>query len=138
MKSTEDQIVMKKLKCITIVSLLFMSIEILGGILANSVAILADAFHLLSDVLAYIISLQAVHFSYKIPPKYMSFGYEKLQPLGALLNVVIIYFVTIELFIEATKRIIEQTVVDEPFYMLMTSFFGLGCNLYIMKVLHGD
>lgn len=85
---------MYKLKCITIISLIFMTIEILGGLFAHSVAILADAFHLLSDVLAYMISLQAVHFSYKKPPKYLTFGYEKLQPLGALLNVVIIWFVT--------------------------------------------
>lgn len=62
--------------------------------MAHSVAILADAFHLLSDVLAYVISLQAVHYSYKIPPKFMTFGYEKLQPLGAIMNVAIIWFVT--------------------------------------------
>lgn len=43
--------------------------------MANSVAILADAFHLLSDVLAYVISLQAVLMSYKKPPFFMTFGY---------------------------------------------------------------
>lgn len=138
MKSEEDKIVMRKLKCITIISMIFMFVEILGGLMANSVAILADAFHLLSDVFAYVISLQAVHYSYKIPPKYLSFGYEKLQPLGALINILIIYFVTFELLMEATSRIIQREVVTEPLYMLLTSIFGLGCNLYIMKVLHGD
>lgn len=39
---------------------------------------------------------------------------------------------------EATTRIINQDIVEEPFYMLLTSFFGLGCNLYIMRVLHSD
>lgn len=136
--SPEDRLVMSKLKCITIISLIFMTVEIVGGLLAHSVAILADAFHLLSDVLAYVISLQAVHFSYKIPPKYMTFGYEKLQPLGALLNVAIIWFVTLSLVIEATARILHQDIVEEPLYMLLTSFFGLGCNLYIMRVLHSD
>jgi Co/Zn/Cd efflux system component len=43
--------------------------------MANSIAILADAFHLLSDVLAYVISLQAVLMSHKIPPLFMTFGY---------------------------------------------------------------
>jgi zinc transporter 2 len=106
--------------------------------MANSIAILADAFHLLSDVLAYIISLQAVLMSYRKPPIYMSFGYEKVQPLGALVNVSIIWFVTIELVIEATKRIVNKSMVDDPLYMLLTSFFGLGCNLYILRVLHSD
>ena len=76
-----------------------MTIEIVGGLLADSLAILADAFHLLSDVLAYIISLQAVLLSHRIAPHYMTFGYHKVQPLGALLNVAIIWFVTIELLI---------------------------------------
>lgn len=74
---------------------MFMIVEILGGIMANSIAILADAFHLLSDVLAYIISLQAVLMSHKKAPFFMTFGYEKIQPLGALINIAIIWFVTI-------------------------------------------
>jgi Co/Zn/Cd efflux system component len=72
-----------------------MAVELLGGYYAHSVAILADAFHLLSDVLAYMISLFAVLMSYKISPFNLTFGYEKLQPLGALLNVVIIWIVTL-------------------------------------------
>ena len=61
-----DKIVISKLKKIAIISLIFMAIEIAGGILAHSIAILADAFHLLSDVFAYSISLYAVLLSKKI------------------------------------------------------------------------
>jgi Co/Zn/Cd efflux system component len=46
--------------------------------------------------------------SYKASPRDLTFGYEKLQPLGALINVGIIWFVTVELFIEATQRIFKQ------------------------------
>ena len=97
-----------KLKKITAISLLFMMIELLGGYYAHSIAIFADAFHLLSDVLAYVISLFAVLMSYQQSPKGLTFGYEKMQPLGALLNVGIIWIVTVELFIEATGRIIHK------------------------------
>lgn len=100
-----------KLKCISVISLTFMTVEILGGIMANSIAILSDAFHLLSDVIAYMISLQAVLMSHRKAPSYMTFGYEKLQPLGALVNVAIIWFVTFELLIEATQRIINKEIV---------------------------
>lgn len=89
-----DRIVVDKLKKITVISFCFMLVEILGGYYANSIAIFADAFHLLSDVLAYVISLVAVLMSYKASPKGLTFGYEKLQPLGALVNVGIIWFVT--------------------------------------------
>ena len=60
---------------------------------------MADAFHLFSDVVAYMVSLYAVLLSKKVAPKYLSFGYEKAQPLGALINVAIIWCVTMELFI---------------------------------------
>lgn len=113
--------------------------ELLGGYLANSIAIFADAFHLLSDVLAYLISLGAVWLSTRPrPPTNFTFGWEKAQPLGALINVAFIYIVTAELFIEATKRMIKKQVVEEPKYMLITSFFGLICNLIIMRILHND
>ena len=115
-----------------------MLVEIVGGLLSGSIAILADAFHLFSDVLAYSISLQAVIMSKKPSTSKLTFGYEKAQPLGALLNVGIIWMVTFELFIEATERMIHKVVVDEPAYMLMIACFGLFCNLYIMKVLHSD
>jgi Co/Zn/Cd efflux system component len=52
-----------------------MFVEIFGGYFANSIAILADAFHLLSDVLAYIISLYAVLMSSKKTGINLSFGY---------------------------------------------------------------
>jgi Co/Zn/Cd efflux system component len=70
-----DKIVILKLKKITIVSLIFMSVELCGGYFAHSIAIMADAFHLLSDVFAYVISLYAVLLSYKKAPKYLAFGY---------------------------------------------------------------
>jgi len=135
----EHNEVSTKLIKITLMSLLFMTIELVGGYLANSIAIFADAFHLLSDVLAYLISLGAVWLSTKPnPPKYLTFGWEKAQPLGALINIAIIYVVTAELFIEATKRMINKETVDQPLYMLITSIFGLLCNLITINILHSD
>ncbi len=88
--------------------------------------------------MAYAISLFSVLNSMRLAPDYLPFGYQKLQPLGALANVAIIWIVTVELCIEATSRIIHKDVVNSPGIMLLTSFFGLGCNLVIMKILHGD
>lgn len=65
-----------KLIKITLLSLLFMTVELIGGYLANSIAIFADAFHLLSDVLAYLISLGAVWLSTRPTfPSYLTFGF---------------------------------------------------------------
>ena len=88
-----------------------MAAEFLGGYLAHSIAIWSDAFHLLSDVLAYVISLATVLLSEKKSPAYLTFGWMRAQTLGALFNVVVIYIVTIELFIEATHRMIRRDKV---------------------------
>ena len=136
--SKENNEVASKLIKITVLSLLFMAAELIGGYLANSIAIWSDAFHLLSDVLAYVISLVAVLLSEKKSPVYLSFGWLKAQTLGALFNVAFIYIVTIELFIEATHRMIKKDKVEEPFYMLITSIFGLICNFIILSILHSD
>jgi Co/Zn/Cd efflux system component len=57
------------------ISLFFMTIELVGGFMAHSIAIMADAFHLLSDVIAYVISLYAVLLSKRLAPKHLGFGY---------------------------------------------------------------
>ncbi len=72
----EHKEVSTKLIKVTILSLMFMGVELVGGYLANSIAIFADAFHLLSDVLAYLISLGAVWLSTRpSSPPYLTFGF---------------------------------------------------------------
>lgn len=102
---------LKKLKQVTLICTVFIILEILGGILAHSIAIISDALHLFSDVIAFILSAFAVWLSTQPPPSWLAFGYHKIQPLGAFLNVVIIYIVTAYLFVEATERIINKEKV---------------------------
>lgn len=136
---SEAELVLKKLKQVTAICTVFIVLEVLGGVLAHSIAIISDALHLFSDVIAFVLSAFAVWLSTQTPPVWLAFGYHKIQPLGAFLNVIIIYIVTIYLFVEATERIINQEKVENPLYMLITAVFGLGCNLVMMKILHsGD
>ena len=109
--SRDNQEVASKPIKITLLSLLFMVVEFIGGYLAHSIAIWSDAFHLLSDVLAYVISIIAVLLSDKKSPEFLTFGWAKSQTLGALLNIAFIYIVTIKLFIEATLRMIKKDKV---------------------------
>ena len=93
--SKENREVASKLIKITLLSLAFMTVEFIGGYLAHSIAIWSDAFHLLSDVLAYVISLVAVLLTDRKSPGFLTFGWVKSQTLGALFNVAFIYIVTI-------------------------------------------
>lgn len=106
--------------------------------MANSIAIMSDAMHLFSDLMAFAISAYSVWLSKQEAPSYLTFGYHKVQTIGALLNIAIIWVVTIILLIEATERVINKEVVKEPKWMLYTSIFGLVCNLVMVKIIHSD
>ena len=68
----------------------------------------------------------------------MSFGYHRAEVVGALGSIILIWGLTILLFYEATIRIIEKSVVNDPLIMLVTAVFGLFCNLVMAKVLHSS
>ena len=70
----------RKLIWVCVICTIFMIIEIIGGYLANSIAIMSDAAHLLSDLLGFMISIISIYISRKVAKKNMSYGYLWLSP----------------------------------------------------------
>ncbi len=79
-------IVSFKLKLIILICTLFMAIEIAGGFIANSIAIITDAFHLLSDLCGFLISFMALKLSQKHATKRFNLGYQRFEILGAFMR----------------------------------------------------
>mmetsp|Transcript_32132 Transcript_32132/g.49132 ORF Transcript_32132/g.49132 Transcript_32132/m.49132 type:complete len:218 (+) Transcript_32132:305-958(+) len=109
----------------------FMVVEIIGGIISNSLAILTDAAHMLSDVAGFLISMFSIWMSQKPHTSSLSFGYHRAEILGALASVLIIWAMVIWLALEATERILyhDDVEIDAPI-MLITAFISLACNLF--------
>jgi zinc transporter 2 len=127
----------KRLIVVGAICFLFMIVEIVGGYLANSLAIMTDAAHLLSDLVSFTISIASL-FIAKLPASsIMSYGYYRAEIIGALLSVSLIWGLTIWLLFEAVHRIIDPQEVDGQF-MLVTAVFGLLCNIIMAKVLHSS
>jgi solute carrier family 30 (zinc transporter), member 2 len=63
---------------------LFIILEVAGGYLAHSLAIMTDAFHMISDLASFMISILAIHLAKKQPTNRFSFGYQRAEVLGAL------------------------------------------------------
>jgi zinc transporter 2 len=78
-----------------------MIIEFLGGYFSNSVAIMTDAAHMFSDVCAFIISIVSIYFGSKKANNVHSYGYHRLEVLGALLSIFIIWSLVVWLILEA-------------------------------------
>ncbi|XP_073023780.1 metal tolerance protein A1-like [Primulina eburnea] len=116
--------------------IVFMIVEIVGGIKANSLAILTDAAHLLSDVAAFAISLFSLWAAgWEANPK-QSYGFFRIEILGALVSIQLIWLLSGILVYEAVVRLIQDTGEVQGFLMFLVSAFGLVVNI-IMAVLLG-
>lgn len=126
---------MSKMVKISIICFLFLLAEVIGGLIANSLAILTDAAHLSSDLSGFVISIIAIYIGKKKPNKKYTFGYYRAEVIGALISVITIWLLTGLLIKEAIDRFINPSEIYAP-VMLLTAVLGLICNLAMMKVLH--
>lgn len=117
-----------KLGGLIVFYLLVMVVEIVGGIKANSLAVLTDAAHLLSDVVGFSISLFAVWASGWKATSHQSFGYNRLEVLGALLSVQLIWLISGILIYEAIDRLLHKSTKVNGKLMFAVAAFGFIIN----------
>ncbi|KAM4123000.1 hypothetical protein ACB094_01G126600 [Castanea mollissima] len=129
---------MRKLLIAVVLCIIFMSVEVVGGIKANSLAILTDAAHLLSDVAAFAISLFSLWASgWEATPR-QSYGFFRIEILGALVSIQMIWLLAGILVYEAIARIINDTGEVQGFLMFVVSAFGLVVNIAMALLLGHD
>ncbi|PFH31452.1 slc30a2 protein [Besnoitia besnoiti] len=124
----------QKLVTASMVCCVFMVVELVAGILANSLALMTDASHLLSDLCAFLISLFALWVSELKGNPSMSFGYHRAEILGALLSVLLIWALTAFLIYEACFRVVDPPAVDGRL-MFWTAVVGTAANLFMTHIL---
>lgn len=105
----------------------FFIIELFGGIVTNSLALSADAWHMLNDASALIFAIAAAWIAGKPADAKKTFGYYRTEILAAFLNGIFLWAVVIFIFYEAIQRFQSPAAV-ETFEMLIIAFFGLLAN----------
>lgn len=113
-----------------------MTAELVGGILAGSLAILSDAAHMLSDFSGFAISMISIIISRNKPTFKLSYGYHRAEVIGALCSILLIWGLTAWLVYEAIQKVIRGDKVDDPLIMLIVAIIGLICNIVMGHVLH--
>jgi len=126
----------RKLTIASIVCLFFMIGEFCGGYFSNSLAIMTDAAHLLSDFGSFMISLFALWLGTRKPSKKLSFGWHRAEVMGALLSVLIIWVLTGILVYEAIMRVKNEQYELKPLVMLITAGVGVIVNIIMGVTLH--
>lgn len=114
----------------------YMVAEVVGGLVTNSLALLADAGHMLTDVAALALSLFAIWMARKPATPHRSYGYHRTEILAALVNGGTLVAIAVLIFIEAYRRFREPPEVQGALMMGIAAG-GLGVNLLGLWILSG-
>eukprot|EP00172_Hildenbrandia_rubra_P000782 Plantae.Rhodophyta-Hildenbrandia_rubra.ctg14389.p1 GENE.Plantae.Rhodophyta-Hildenbrandia_rubra.ctg14389~~Plantae.Rhodophyta-Hildenbrandia_rubra.ctg14389.p1 ORF type:complete len:430 (-),score=58.84 Plantae.Rhodophyta-Hildenbrandia_rubra.ctg14389:630-1919(-) len=112
----------------------FFLIELIGGYIAHSLAIMADAAHLLSDLAGFVISILAIIVSHLPANASLTYGFARAEVLGAFVSILLIWVLTSILVVFAFERLFNPVEVNGAL-MLLLGFIGLGVNLGMGLVL---
>ncbi|XP_050521017.1 zinc transporter 1 [Daktulosphaira vitifoliae] len=127
----------KKCRLITMfwLTTFFFLVEIIVGYITNSMALVADSFHMLSDIAALVVA----YLSVKMSPKKWSkntFGWARAEVLGALVNAVFLVALCFSITVEACKRFIESKPIHDPKFIAVVGTLGLFVNILGLFLFH--
>jgi cobalt-zinc-cadmium efflux system protein len=118
----------KALVIVLAITLSFFIAEVVGGILTNSLALLADAGHMLSDVAALAMSTLAIWMAMRPATATRTFGFHRVEILAALANGVALVVIALYIFWQAAQRVQDPPDVHS-LPMLAVATAGLGANV---------
>ena len=124
------------LKFALIITSIFLIAEFFGALYTNSLALLADAGHMLTDVAALSLSLFAMRFATRRATPRMTYGFYRVEILAALLNGVFLVLVALYIFFEAYQRFRNPPSVKAD-WMLVVAVVGLLANIASAWILFG-
>ncbi|KAI3397775.1 hypothetical protein diail_10428 [Diaporthe ilicicola] len=119
------------------ISFAFFVAEITVAFKTRSLALLADAFHYMNDLIGFIVALTAVIISEKTrSPAELSFGWQRARLLGAFFNGVFLLALGISIFLQSIERFISIERIEDPRLVMIIGCVGLGLNIISAAFVH--
>lgn len=125
-----------RLRIVFILTAGYLVAEVVGGVLTGSLALLADAGHMLTDVVGVGLALFAIRLAQRAPTPSRSFGYYRAEILAALANASVLIVISLYILYEAYLRFRAPPAVESG-AMLIVAAIGLVVNLIGMWLLKG-
>lgn len=119
--------------CLSIISA-YMVVEVIGGFITNSLSLLADAGHMLSDAVSLFIALMAFTFSNKSADYRRTYGYKRFEILAAVLNGATLIFISVYIMFEAVARFRNPPEIASH-GMLIIAGVGLLVNAVVAYIM---
>lgn len=132
-----SEIISRKLKIGIVLNLGIVVVQVIGGVLANSLSLLSDAGHNFTDLGALILSLYAVSQALKPASQRKTFGYHRAGVLAALANSAALILITVAIFWEAYQRMLNPQPIEGGLTFWIASI-GLIANLGTAGILHSS
>ncbi len=126
----------KYVKTAVILTALIFFMELVGGILSNSLALISDSAHVFMDVVALLLAYGAIRISARPSNSNVTFGYHRFEIFAALINGLTVIGIAIFIFIEAIERISSPPDVKGK-EVLVIATIGLVVNTWVALKLHG-
>jgi cobalt-zinc-cadmium efflux system protein len=123
------------LSAVIVLTVLDMSVEIVGGLLSGSLALMTDAVHMLSHVGTLAMTFFAISYASKPPTRERSFGYYRLEVLAALFNGIVLILLDVYIFSQVYRRLLSPPETNGPLMIIVASI-GLVLNSFGMRLLH--
>ncbi|KJE95806.1 cation efflux family protein [Capsaspora owczarzaki ATCC 30864] len=117
-------------------TLSFFVVELVVGNMTNSVALIADSFHMLSDVLSLLVGLFAIRIAKHTLSSKNTFGWVRAEVLGALINGVFLIALCFSIFVDSITRFFSPEEIEDPRLVLYVGSAGLFINLIGMMLFH--
>ena len=142
------QLTLRRLKIASMICAAFLVIEVIGGLISGSLSILSDATHLFADFASFIIAIFASKLASRPPSSVYTYGYKRVELLGALFSVGSLFLACTLLFVESLRRFYSMSMFDSNDLTkndgvngkVMSSIagIGIGVNIALAFVLGDD
>ncbi|EAW14260.1 cation diffusion facilitator family transporter [Aspergillus clavatus NRRL 1] len=115
----------------------FFVLELSAGYAVHSLALVADSFHMLNDVISLLVGLWAVKVAnQETESKMYTYGWQRAETLGALVNGVFLVALCLSIFLEAIQRLVEPQEVKNPKFVCIVGCLGLLSNILGLVLFH--
>ncbi|VDL11035.1 unnamed protein product [Hymenolepis diminuta] len=118
-----------RLVIMMVLVVLFMLAELITGYWCHSLALVADAFHMISDFMALIVGLVATRIAKKPKSSRNTFGWQRAEVMGSLINSVMLIALCFTILINAVERFISVEEINDPRLMFYVGVGGLVVNI---------
>src|ERR1700730_17698094 len=119
----------RRLAVVLAVTVVYFATELIGGFYANSLALMTDAVHVLTDIAALCLSLLTLWISSRPASGAKTFGYQRAEILGALFNGLLLWVLVVFVWFEAAQRLRDPPAVHSP-TMIAVATLGIAVNSF--------